>query len=424
MSDSGKISISIIDDLTNIPKHYTISATPADRLAEVDISPVPIPTLSFSDMQIAADEGATDAVVTVVASENPKQSLAIKYTLFDITSDIYLDKTAGTTTVVNPDESITKTESVKFTRPQGSNTWTANLPIPLRAKDNIDSFDGEIRILLDSPVANAGYTVTTTLARTTSITVEDQNIPVIRINQAYTTIYGYELQFQLFSDIKPKEPLPINYIPSNSSNAQWVNETEGAAGDYDLQYVNGEFVVNIIGGEVRTRLLKFERNLRGRYEARVGFLTQKDPGRDSGGAYLALIEDVHTPLKYKLSAFPQLRGVISRNPRPELFIKPGFFPIDPNTGEPLTTDRDFVTKTTFQEGEPIKFDIWTQSRQGKNNDPIVDNTPVKFRVTNMTGNFLDTSHGTSGAIREVNITWLPRQVVGSTGTWGNNIEIP
>ena len=223
-SDSGKITVSIIDDLTNTPKHYTLSATPEDRIAEVDVVPIPKPTLSFSDMQMSASEPSVPNVdgvasVTIIASENPRQELDVKYSFVNLSGNFL--KSEGT-----------KTETLEFTRESDTDPWTADISIPLRPKNSKDEFSGKIRIELETPNSDANYEVTTSAtARRTVIDVLNSDIPEIFINNIDDTVPGQNIIVELRSNLEPREPFSIRFTPTKDRPTdRTLDESYGQSG--------------------------------------------------------------------------------------------------------------------------------------------------------------------------------------------------
>ena len=424
-SESGKISVTIFDDFTNSPQLYTISPNVANRSAEVSVKPLPVPTVSFNNSHVELDEGASNASVTIVANENPlrtaMESFNVKYTLKNTSSKNFLNKTItnSMTEVLNDDGTFSRTETVNFTNISDPTMWTATLPVPLLARDNLDSYDGEIQITLDTPEANAGYVVTTTSADSILVTVKNLDIPPVGIVSRTRAPYGLTTTITLQTDLEPKAPISIRYIPYNRSRTNWIDESDGLAGRERFDTTTFMFVFE--GGDVRmTEPLTFERVGTNIYRASFTVLTKKDPLNETGSFEVHLQDDTNIPRNYKLDALShRQRTNVQVGPptNPPIYITAGYFNHPTNF-----TNNTFIPMTKFSEGSTIKLVLRTHT------DPNISKQPVKLIATNMKGNFLDTSLVNSGTVRVEELIWYSASFAGGPGggmaTWIAIVTIP
>ena len=404
-STTGKLTVTIFSDFINSPKYYKLSTNLANRSAEVNLIPTPIPTLSFSNIQTTAEEG-TDSVATIIASEDPKRDLMVKYTLFDTANITFLDQIIpdqSTTIVLNLDGSLTKTETVSFSQKSGSTAWTADLPIPIRAKDGQNTAHGEIKVELNTPATNVEYEIATTSARSTSITVHDKDIPIIRIEQVNSAIAGFDMIVELESNIATTKPITIRYLPTSIVGSNWLDETAGSV------------------GEVRTTTpLTFVQNSSGDYIAEFSILTKLGPNRDQGLVNVQLQEDTNNPQQYIPAVVTDRNGnevfsfgshSVNKNPNPQFSVKAGI------TTEDLNGRINFVERSEFNEGDIIKLQVATDT-----NIRAIPSVMMTYTVENLSGNFLSLSSGNTTETRSLDLT-ISNLLIGG-GTYGNYVDIP
>ena len=408
----GTISVTIFNDIINSPKHYQLPSNATNISANVNLISKPIPTLSFDSTQPTAKEG-TDSYVTLIANKNPKRELTISYTLFDSINNTYLDTAIPdpNTTVLNQDGSITKTETVTFSQQSGSSTWTANLPVPIRAKDDSNTFTGEIRAVLDQPAGDAGYEIANTLAKSTAITVNDANIPVISIHRVNTAIAGYGMKVILSADIGTTEPIAINYKPIAQRTDSWLDETDGAL------------------GETRTTApLTFASTNTGRYEASFTILTQRGPQQLTPQGIIAvqLLPDTNNPIKYEPTllvdqngnnVYQSVSAVVYPGTAPEFSLNAGITTMNQNRID--FSEKSETNNLPFQEGDTVKLHIAASSA----NFPdiaLIPSLNLSYTIENLTGNFINLA---GGATTETRTTKLEIERL-SLSTYGNYIDLP
>ena len=119
-----------------------------------------IVTLEITRPAATVNEGndGQDLVFTVTSDFRPpndQNNISVNYTITDPGNYRHASITAGSQAPIDLPFS-----EMDDTNPNSS--WTANLPIQLRAVDNIDALDGTISVTLDPPAAGAStqYQVT------------------------------------------------------------------------------------------------------------------------------------------------------------------------------------------------------------------------------------------------------------------------
>ena len=171
-STIGRINITIQDD--SDPKNYTISQAGVGTSAHVLITEPPTPALSIDKTSpITVTEGST-GTVTIIASENPQRPLNVKYT-FNETNTGYLHPSI---------RNFSQESKINFALDTNTNQYTATINISTRAADGIDADHGNIQVTLNTPVANAGYTVAASPNHQSNITIHDAETPLIKIANA------------------------------------------------------------------------------------------------------------------------------------------------------------------------------------------------------------------------------------------------
>ena len=408
----GTISVTIFNDLINSPKRYKLPSNATNNSAHVNLISTPIPTLSFDSTQPIAKEG-TDSYVTVIANKDPKRELTINYTLFDSTNNSFLDPIIPdpNTTVLNQDGSITKTETVTFSQRPGSTTWTANLPVPIRAKDDRNTSSGEIRVVLDNPVSDAGYEIITSVAKSTAITVNDTNVPVISIHRVNSAIAGFGMEVILSSDIETSEPIAINYKPMAQKNNSWLDETDG------------------ISGETRTTTpLTFVSNSAGRPLASFTISTRRGPQNNPQGLITVELQpDTNNLIKYEPTflyvdqngnnVYQSVSAVIYPGSTPEFSLNAGVTTMNQNQIE--FSEMTETNNQPFQEGDTIKLQIAASSVDFPD-IALIPSLNLTYTVENLTGNYITL---TEGATTETRTVKLAVRIL-RAGTYGNYIDLP
>ena len=226
--DPGLITITLEDTDTD-PIEYVISNEAGANTANVVIyDTIPSPTLSIEASSVASIEGNSTGAQFIVKSnrEPDNKEFIVTYNIEQIAGD-YL--ASGTN--FNTDESGANQRpqtEITFTRESaGSRIWIAPLNLPLRPADEDDAIHGMVRVTLKS--AFSGYPIdedpATEASNTATVTVYDQQIPVISIKDASETLASNMAIFTLEADIQPIIPLTIRFKPENETGKNYLNFT-------------------------------------------------------------------------------------------------------------------------------------------------------------------------------------------------------
>ena len=264
------------------PARYELlnpSATPAT----VDVNLVPITTLSIRPNGNSVAEGGGNAEFIVSTPVDPINALLVKYTpthTYTEASENYIDTTRYTIDPANPSKEVTLNFQPNTNDPP--DLWTATISIPLRDKDNVDTADGTIQIELNT-LQTALYAINTTNDNhIATISVLDQNIPVITIIDAPETLAGGDAMFKLSADITPRIPLKISYKPTNVASGNFLDTTAGGSGaDRRL----GE------GALSEAEALTFDDTNSSDIHAFLEVLTKSDAVNDSGSITVELLNN-------------------------------------------------------------------------------------------------------------------------------------
>ena len=106
-----------------------------------------------------------------------------------------------------------------------NSNWTANLPIPLRDQDKIDSMNGEITIVLEQPSARDNYFVAEEPNDRGTATIKDIDIPKISIIEKVRIIASKDAVVTLTSNIESVHSHSILVKASNSAGFNFLDTT-------------------------------------------------------------------------------------------------------------------------------------------------------------------------------------------------------
>ena len=216
----GEITVTLSDDTgvkdytintsvvpnTNPPRHY--------HKATVSVVDTPNPTLSIADIATPIDEGSATSFV-VTATEDPKRPLTIAYSITNPKGNYFpIPDDPGTMEVEDTFEgSIIRT----FTRADDTSPWTATIPIQTKNPDEIDRDHGTIRVTLNDSNPAGQYTVADSPNHYGEVTVTDDTVPEISINNALDIYEGQKANFTLVADKQPWQAVTIRFKPENTS---------------------------------------------------------------------------------------------------------------------------------------------------------------------------------------------------------------
>ena len=222
MSEGDLHETSLTINVSNSDETSTLSTLKIT----VNISRYDYPLLSIIKTETVdmATEGQA-VTIKLESSRDPNSGSPMKvfYTVENTTGDYF--SIAGDAT------EIAQTTDVTFVRNTILDPWSADLPLTLRAKDNIDAEDGAITIRLNHPDLSQSNAVNYSIsARKGShrITIKDDDVPKITIDDAHETHAGSNAEFTLTSTSKPLMPLVIKYAPENVTE-EFLNTDGGAS---------------------------------------------------------------------------------------------------------------------------------------------------------------------------------------------------
>ena len=198
---SGSIDIQLVDDTSSTNDSYDLSGS-LSTTAAVQISDRPTPVLSINDNSVSVDEGG-NATIVVRASVNPEvDEIDVSFTPTETGSD-YLDTLEGVS-------GVSRTRTLSFTN-DGNGNFTANFTLNTRTANGINEENGEIVITLNTPGADAFYTIPNSPNDRITVKVNDSDEPVITIEDAPANIVGGIAMFPLTASIQPWQKLEIRY---------------------------------------------------------------------------------------------------------------------------------------------------------------------------------------------------------------------
>ena len=187
-----------------------------------------------------------DLVFTITSDFRPpndQNNLSVNYTITDPGNYRHASITTGSQTPID----LTFSE-MDDTNPNSS--WTASLPIQLRAVDNIDALDGTISVTLDPPAAGASiqYQVTPPQNDGNTVTIIDLDKPTISIADASSTFNSEKAEFELTSDIMSTQTHAIMVKAKNTSGSFLDTNvfTNDEAKPVDVQFTGTSTFIGIL----------------------------------------------------------------------------------------------------------------------------------------------------------------------------------
>ena len=151
----------------------------------------------------------------MTATENPRRPLTIAYSVTNPKGNYFpIPDDPDTTEVEDTFEgSIERT----FTRADDTSPWIATIPIQTKNPDEIDRDHGTIRVTLNDSNPAGQYTVADSPNHYGEVTVTDDTVPEISINNALDIYEGQKANFTLVADKQPWQAVTIRFKPENSS---------------------------------------------------------------------------------------------------------------------------------------------------------------------------------------------------------------
>ncbi len=194
-----------------------------------------IPTFSIEAVATSVDEDASNAQFKVISNINPGSgSYMVKYTPTDVSGDFL--KTSD-----NP-SGVSKTESLTFmsgSDGSGGTEYFATFNVAIRDLNNLDEANGTIKVELDkvtSAVTDITFAVAKSPNNSAEVTIKDKNVPIITIDNAPNIVASQMAMFPLTSDIQPRQPLMIRYIPTETGS-NFLDPTGGTSTEETMKSV-------------------------------------------------------------------------------------------------------------------------------------------------------------------------------------------
>ena len=342
----------------------------------VNISYYDYPLISIAtETSDTVTEGQT-ATIKLESSRDPNNEMPIKvfYSIENTTGDFF--------TIAGDETKVAQTTDLTFTQNMLTDPWSVDLPITLRAKDSMDTDNGAITVRLEQPdlsQTNAVNYSVSAVNGSKSITIEDDDVPEISIEDAPETRAGFDAEFILTANFKPLAPLVIKYAPENMTE-EFLNVSGGAS------------AANRTSDPIEFKQIGDSTDWTGTLE----IPTKDDTTAASGEIKVTLkADDINTPAKYTISAT-------------EADYTATVDVVDIPT--PILSIADITTPVT--EGNMVKFMVSADA------DPRGRRTiPVNFTPTVTGTNFLDTTRTdkmTSGTEASATLEFKPNPLPNTT----------
>ena len=212
---TSTITVSVGDGTTVVSNTFSVT-----------INRVNTPVLTISPPVETVVEGGMLAFI-VTADANPGSSpVSVNFTANQTSGDyINSDTTSSDHIIPGMSESV----DITFTEVTGTNTWTAPLPIPLRAADTDDETSDTITVELGQPAMDAGYFVAKSPANEATATVFDADVAALSIADAPDTFNGEAAIFVITStkEIATGSEISIIIRPTNVDSGNFLDESDG-----------------------------------------------------------------------------------------------------------------------------------------------------------------------------------------------------
>ena len=227
-----KVTMTLSDDST--PKSYYVGAPNQAEIAVGD-DDSGYPLLSISEITTPIFENS-NAEFTITASENPKRSLSIRYTLADVDGDFILDNNEITTNSPNLD----------FI-PARNGNYTTTLVINLD-NDTTPEARGDISVTLAAETAQIAfptYQVDISSAdNSATATIMDNDAPELSIRAGSDIVEadGVMAEFMVIANFLPptqNSQLIVRYTPENQYFLASSVHNEETPSTLTFSYING-----------------------------------------------------------------------------------------------------------------------------------------------------------------------------------------
>ena len=221
-TSSGEIEIELVENA----EANTYNIHPNNNTASVLVYNIPTLSISPPNSDAEINEGAelNFKVISDFKPLNAQNTIDFSYTIAE-TSDY-----RASTVVTDTSIPITLT----FRQDPTTNQWVSDLPVSLRAVNNIDAVNGAITVTLDQPSADANYLIAATSeANSATTTILDVDIPEFSIETADAIYQGDTAQFAISSDIQSTQSHIIKATSTNL-NGNFLDETFNKSGEAKL----------------------------------------------------------------------------------------------------------------------------------------------------------------------------------------------
>ena len=215
---SGTISIELLADSNTTDPSYMITGNQTSNTKTVQItttSGVTPRLITIEQTSIDINEGGT-ATITLIADGDPERDdLMVSYTPSETsTNTSYLkNDTDGNGT------GMSRTATLDFELNTTTSKWEAEIEIETNDDNQMDNPNGVILVTLNTPGAQAGYTIGTDPNDRVTINVKDGTVPTITIANATAVIPNNNAEFTLTADTQPWQSLTIRYTPTETGTS-------------------------------------------------------------------------------------------------------------------------------------------------------------------------------------------------------------
>ena len=210
---TGMISVELLTDLSTSSQSYKISTTEADNTKTVTVNRTsPSVMVTIEESSIDIDEGETATIKFIADSDPMRDEVVVSYTPTETSTDTTYLKADGT-----DGSGDTRMAMLDFVFNTTTSKWEAEVEIETIA-NTMDQINGTISVQLDTPGAQAGYTIGADPNDRVTINVQDLTVPTITIADATEVTPGTTAQFILTADVEPRIGLTIHYTPTETGS--------------------------------------------------------------------------------------------------------------------------------------------------------------------------------------------------------------
>ena len=308
-------------------------------------------TLSLTSSVTEINEG--DLIpITLTSDIDPIGNILISYSVYNTSGNFYF--------ISNGTSVETNFTTLEFSDSLNPGEFVASFMIQTRAVNQLDEDHGTITITLNS---TADYNISPFEDNTATVTVYDQDIPELSIEETLSVTAPDLAILEVYSDIEPWQPLTVEFSPQNQ------------IGNF-LDTTNGN------SGESRTAELEFtESTILETWVAQLSIATIADE-EIANGAITVTIEpaDSANSGTFTINASANESTVFVSN----LPVSNLYFVEDSLTVSEADGTATLVIATTFGQSQILN---------------------VQYIPTNTIGDFLDETDGSSGDSRTIQLSF-------------------